>query len=191
MPPTEIQIKALLGNAVRHHWRWYLIEGIVLCVLGLGAILVPAVAGVVTTLFLGWLFLIAGVVGMIASVNARRAPGFVWALLSALLALAIGGLLVWHPFQGLAALTVLLVGYFVLDGIFMIVLALEHRREMAGKWEWLLINGIVDLVLAAIVISGLPGTLVWVLGLLVGIDMIFGGIALAALALEARKAVKP
>jgi uncharacterized membrane protein HdeD (DUF308 family) len=79
----------------------------------------------------------------------------------------------------------------VLDGIFMIVLALEHRREMAGKWEWLLINGIVDLVLAAIVISGLPGTLVWVLGLLVGIDMIFGGIALAALALEARKAVKP
>jgi uncharacterized membrane protein HdeD (DUF308 family) len=69
----------------------------------------------------------------------------------------------------------------------MIILSIAHRRELSGKWEWMMFNGILDLILAGIIISGLPGTLVWALGLLVGIDMIFGGGSLIAMALDARK----
>ncbi len=69
----------------------------------------------------------------------------------------------------------------------MIILAIAHRRELSGKWEWILVNGVIDLILAGIIISGLPGTIVWALGLLVGIDMAFGGASLIAIALEARK----
>jgi uncharacterized membrane protein HdeD (DUF308 family) len=125
---------------------------------------------------------------------ARQAPGFGWSLLSALVALMAGTVLLWNPLQslvtlpsGVVILTYVLIAYFIVDGILMIILAIAHRRELSGKWEWILINGVIDLMLAGIVISGLPGTLFWALGLLVGIDMVFGGASLIAIALEARK----
>jgi uncharacterized membrane protein HdeD (DUF308 family) len=105
-----------------------------------------------------------------------------------------GTVLLWNPLQslvtlpsGLVILTYVLIAYFIVDGILMIILAIAHRRELSGKWEWILINGVIDLILAGIIISGLPGTLFWALGLLVGIDMVFGGASLIAIALEARK----
>ena len=79
--------------------------------------------------------------------------------------------------------------FFTVDGILMIVLAIVHRRELSTKWEWVMANGVIDLILAGIIIPGLPGTLIWALGLLLGIDMLFGGASLIAMALEARKAV--
>jgi len=127
------------------------------------------------------------VVGLIGTFRARHAPGFVWSLLSAALALLVGILLLVHPLRGLITLTFVLTAYFIIDGIFIIFLALSHRRELTGRWEWMLINGIIDLILAGIIISGMPGTFLWVLGLLVGIDLIFGGASLIAMALEARK----
>lgn len=175
-------------QAMRRHWGAFLAEGIVLTVLGIGAIVVPPLAGLVTTIFLGWLFLVAGVAGLVFTFRAREAPGFGWAVLSSLLAIAAGALLLWNPFQGLITLTYVLVAFFIFDGVAIIALSIAHRRELSGKWEWMLINGIVDLVLAGIVISGFPGTLVWALGLLVGIDLVFGGMSLIAMALEARKA---
>jgi uncharacterized membrane protein HdeD (DUF308 family) len=101
--------------------------------------------------------------------------------------LAAGLVLLWDPLRGLATLTFVLIAFFIIDGILMIVMAIAHRRELSGRWEWMMFNGVMDLVLAAIVISGLPGTIAWALGLLVGIDMIFGGAALIAMALDARK----
>jgi len=65
--------------------------------------------------------------------------------------------------------------------------ALEHKRELSGRWGWMLASGIVDLVLSAIIFTGLPGTAAWALGLLVGINMVFGGTALIAMALHARE----
>ena len=190
MSSTPLSIKsdlsAALTRGIHDHWRWFIVEGVVLSVLGLGAIIVPNIAGVVATLFLGWLFLIAGLVGFVATIKARQAPGFGWALLSALLALIAGGLLLWNPLRGLVTLTYVLLAYFIIDGIFIISLSLAHRRQLSGRWEWMLVNGVIDLVLAGIVISGMPGSVVWVLGLLVGIDMIFGGASLIAMALAAR-----
>lgn len=177
-----------LARRMHDHWGLFLAEGIILCLLGLAAILVPPLAGLAATIFLGWLFLIAGIVGLLATLRARSAPGFGWALLSALVALAAGGVLLWNPLQGLVTLTLVLVAFFVVDGVLIIVLALAHRREMSGRWEWMLANGVIDLVLAAIIISGLPGTLAWALGLLLGIDLVFGGTSLIGMALDARNA---
>lgn len=186
-PPSLSQVSAALHQSMHDHWRLFLAEGIILSLLGLAAMILPALAGLVATIFLGWLFLVAGIVGLLFTFRARQAPGFGWALLSALVALLAGALLLWNPFQGLVTLTYVLVAFFIFDGVLMIVLALSHRRELSRRWEWLLVNGIIDLILAGIVISGMPGTLVWALGLIVGIDMIFGGTSLIAMALEARK----
>jgi uncharacterized membrane protein HdeD (DUF308 family) len=65
--------------------------------------------------------------------------------------------------------------------------ALDHRRELSGQWGWMLLSGIIDLALAIMIFAGLPSTAAWALGLLVGINMIFGGAAMIAMALHARK----
>ena len=176
-----------LPGLIHDHWGLFLTEGIILTILGLAAMLLPPLAGLATAIILGWLFLLAGIVGLFATYRARQAPGFAWSLLSALVAVLAGVALLWNPVQGLFTLTYVLIAFFVFDGLFMIALGLAHRRELSGRWEWLVFNGVIDLVLAGIVIAGLPGTLAWALGLLVGIDMIFGGASLIAMALTARQ----
>lgn len=187
-PSAGSEMATALAKSIHDHWKVFLAEGIILVLLGLAAIVVPPVAGLAATVFLGWLFLLAGILGLLATFRARQAPGFGWSLASALAALVAGGILLWNPLQGLVTLTYVLIIFFIVDGILTIILAIGHRRELSGKWEWMMVNGIIDLILAGIIISGLPGTLVWALGLLIGIDMVFGGAALIAMALEARKA---
>jgi uncharacterized membrane protein HdeD (DUF308 family) len=164
----------------------FLAEGVLLVVLGLGAMMLPLMAGLATAVVLGWVFLVAGVVGLTATLGARQAPGFPWALVSAILALAAGLVLLWNPLAGLVTLTYVLIAYFIADGVANILLGISHRKDMSGRWEWIVLNGVIDLVLAAVILSGMPGTLVWALGLLVGIDLLFGGASLVAVALKAR-----
>jgi uncharacterized membrane protein HdeD (DUF308 family) len=80
-----------------------------------------------------------------------------------------------------------LIAFFIIEGVASIMYALDHRKQSSGRWGWMLLSGVIDLVLAAMIFSGLPGTAAWALGLLVGINMIFGGSALIAMALAARK----
>ncbi len=180
---------SIIGEAIalRKHWVAYLIEGILLVILGAAAIVVPVWATLTVTIFLGWLFLFSGVAGLVTTFWLKAAPGFWWSLLSAILSIIVGALLIGWPVSGAISLTLVLIGYFVLEGIFCIMFGLDHKRLLSGRWGWLVFNGVIDLVLAAIIIFGLPGTAVWVLGLLVGIDLIFGGSALAALALAAHE----
>ena len=159
---------------------------IVLCLLGLAAIVVPPLAGLATTLILGWVFVAAGVAGLLFTLRARHAPGSGWALLSAVVAIGAGGIVLWNPLQGLLTLTYVLTAFFIIDGIVIVAYAIAHRRELSGKWEWMMVNGILDLLLAGIILSGLPGTLSWALGLLIGIDLVFGGTSPIAMALGAR-----
>ena len=84
------------------------------------------------------------------------------------------------------SLTLVLIAFFVIEGIASILYAIEHRNQLTGRWGWMLFSGIIDLILAAIIFSGLPGTAVWALGLLVGINMVFGGVALIGMAMAAR-----
>ncbi len=95
----------VLNRSLHQHWRTYLIEEIILLLLGLAAIVVPLIAGLGITIILGWLFLTGGLVGLIATFGARQAPGFWWSLLSALVALVAGLSLLWNPLMGLVTLT--------------------------------------------------------------------------------------
>lgn len=181
-----------LGGAVRRsahdHWLLYVIEGIVLLILGVLAIIVPPLATLGITIFLGWLFLISGVVGLVMTFMARRGPGFWWSLLSGILGIVAGLVLLIWPLTGAVSLTLVLTAFFIVEGIASIMYALEHRRELSGRWGLMLASGIVDLILAAIILAGFPGTVLWALGLLVGINMIFGGASLIGLGLAARSA---
>jgi len=145
----------------------FLAEGIILTVLGFAAMLLPFFAGLAATIVVGWLLLVAGFVGLLFTIQAKGAPGFGWSLLSALVAIVAGALLLWNPLRGLVTLIYVLVAFFIFDGVFIILLALSHRRERSRRWEWMPVNGIIDLILAGMVISGMPGTLVWALGLIV------------------------
>jgi uncharacterized membrane protein HdeD (DUF308 family) len=167
----------------RDHWKLYLGEGIVLVALGLLAAFVPPLVG---TILFGWLFVISGIAGLVTTFVVRNAPGFWWSLLSAVLAVGVGAMLFAQPELGMVTLTFTLIAFLILEGIVTIMFALEHRRELSGRWGWMLVSGIVDLVLAAAILIGLPGTAAWAMGLIVGINLLFGGAALIGMALAAR-----
>lgn len=177
-----------VAKAMHAHWRLFLIEGIILVILGFAAIIVPVVASIAVAIFLGWLFTIGGIVGLITTIIGRHAPGFWWSLISAIIALLAGFALIGWPISGTISLTFVLTAFLIVDGILMIAFGLDHRRSRSLQWGWVVANGIIDLLLAAIIIWALPGSALWALGLLVGIDLLFGGASLAAMALAARAA---
>ncbi|HYM18381.1 MAG TPA: DUF308 domain-containing protein [Micropepsaceae bacterium] len=178
----------LLSTSVRAHWRLYLIEGVVLIVLGIGAVLIPVVASLAAAIALGFMFLIGGIVGFVATVMGRHAPGFWWSLLSATVTIIAGVLMIGWPFGGALSITLVLAAYLVVDGIVSMLFAVEHRRQLSRRWGWLLVNGVLDLLLAAVLVWFLPFAALWGLGLIIGIDFIFGGSSLIAMALAAHNA---
>jgi uncharacterized membrane protein HdeD (DUF308 family) len=184
--PDVVRLQSAVRTSLHEHWVLFLVEGILLLILGLIAIVLPPIATLATALVLGWLFLISGTVGLITTFMMRQAPGFWWSLLSAILGIAAGIALLGWPVSGAVSLTLVLIVFFAVEGIASIMFALEHKRELSGRWGWMLVSGIIDLILATIILAGLPGTAVWALGLLVGINLVFGGSALIAMALEAR-----
>ena len=175
-----------LAGAIHEHWALFLIEGIILVILGIAAIALPPIATLAFTIIIGWVFLISGVVGLFTTFWARHVPGFWWSLISAIIGIAAGVVLLLWPITGTLSLTLVLIAFFVIEGIVSIMYAIEHRNQLTGRWGWMLVSGIIDLILAGIIFAGLPGTAVWALGLLVGINMLFGGAALIAMALAAR-----
>ena len=80
----------------------------------------------------------------------------------------------------------MLIAFFAVEGIATLMYAFEHKAQLSGRWGWMLASGVVDLILAGIIFAGLPGTAAWALGLLVGINMLFGGTAMIGMALAAR-----
>ena len=191
-------VSAPSAKSIRDHWILFVAEGVALVALGLVAVIVPSIAASYLTVALGWVFLGSGVIGLVTTFWARQAPGFWWSLISALLAVLVGvvlianelhelygGLLGW-PFETAGPLRPILALFFLVEGGASIMFAVEHRRQFSGRWAWMLASGIVDIVLASIIIFGLPGTSSWTMGLLVGINMILGGSALLAMGLHAR-----
>jgi len=186
-PTDPAEIQAAVAGAIRAHATFFLVEGIILLILGALAIMLPPFATLAFTIIIGWILLASGLMGWITTFAARHAPGFWWSLLSAVLATAAGLILLLQPAGGAVSLTLLLIVFFVIEGMVTIMYALEHRRELSGRWEWMLASGIIDLALAAMILAGLPATAAWALGVLVGVNMIFGGAALVAMALHAKQ----
>ncbi len=192
------RVPEAVTRPIHDHWILFAIEGAALILLGLLAIIIPSIASANVTVILGWLFLVSGTLGLATTYWARQAPGFWWSLVSALLAIVVGvvlianksqdlygGLIGW-PFEKSGPLRQILFLFFLVEGGASIMFAFEHRRQFSGRWAWMLASGVVDIVLASIIIFDLPGTSAWTMGLLVGINMILGGVALTAMGLHAR-----
>ena len=186
------------AKSIQDHWKLFLVEGVALILLGLLAVMIPSIASANVTAGLGGLFLVSGAIGLATTYWARQAPGLWWSLVSALLAILVGvvlianksrdlygGLMGW-PFENVGPMRLILVLFFLVEGGASIMFAVEHRRQVSGRWAWVLASGVIDIFLASIIIFNLPGTSSWTMGLLVGINMIFGGSALIAMGLHAR-----
>lgn len=187
LPKGIPELQSEMRVTVRAHWKAFLIEGILLVVLGFAAIIVPPFASLAVTIFLGWMFLISGVVGLGLTLWVRQMPGFWWSLISAVLAVGAGSILLARPLQGTLTLTIVVGAYFLAEGVATIMYALEHRRELSERWSWILFSGLLDILIAGMIITGLPGSAEWAIGLLVGINLLFGGASLTGVALAARK----
>ena len=181
------KLQSQMRAAVREHWKAFLIEGIVLSILGLAAIIVPQLASLAVTIYLAWMFLIMGILGLVVTFWARGMPGFWWSLISAVLAIAAGAILLARPAQGVITLTIVLGAFFLAEGVATIMYALEHRRELSGRSSWLIVSGAVDIIIAGLIITGLPSSAEWAIGLLVGINLLFGGASMIGMALAARQ----
>jgi uncharacterized membrane protein HdeD (DUF308 family) len=186
LPPDFANLQGRVSATVREHWKAFLVEGILLVILGLAAMILPPLASLAVTIFLGWMFLISGIAGLALTFWARAMPGFWWSLFSAVLAIAAGLVLLFQPVQGTLTLTIVVGAYFLAEGVVTIMYALEHRKELSERWGWLLTAGIMDILVAGIIIADLPGSALWALGVLVGINMLFGGATLIGMALAAR-----
>ncbi|MCP3374374.1 HdeD family acid-resistance protein [Bradyrhizobium cajani] len=186
-PEDLSRLQSAMSQAVKAHWKAFLFEGILLAALGIAALILPPLASLATAIFLGWMFLISGIGGLIVTYWARSTPGFWWSLISAALAVLAGGILLARPMQAVLTLTIVLGAYFLAEGVATIMYALEHRRELSGRWSWLLISGLVDIAISFMVIAGLPSSADWAIGVLVGINLLFGGATLIGMALAARK----
>ena len=178
-------IRRQMAATIHGHWKLVLAQGVVMVVLGFLAVIEPNVATLAVSIFVGWLFFIGGIFRTLWVWRSRAMPGFAWSLLTALLAIVFGLILIFRPLAGALTLTMILVAFFILEGITAIVLAVQHRAHLRS-WGWVLFSGIVDLLLAYLIWAGWPSSADWAIGLLVGINMVFLGLSLLMTALAAR-----
>jgi len=168
---------------------WLTIEGVLLILLGIFALLSPLFAGIALALTLGILLVVAGAVGLISAFAGRAHSHQGWSLVSAIIALVVGLLLLVSPLSGAVAITLVIGAYLVLDGISLIGLSLDHRRRGDRAWAWLLVAGIVDIILAAFIVMLTGAGSAVLIGFIVGLDLIVAGVAL--LMLHRRGAIPP
>ena len=186
MDPGAGDMRRAIETAFGAHWRLFLFQGVVMIILGVLAVCAPVAATIAVDIYVGWLLLISGVIGLIALVSTHHVHAFIWSLITAALSIGIGILLILKPIEGALSLTLLLTAFFIIEGVFQTAVAIASRQVMAGTWVWMLLSGIADLVLAAIIITGWPGTAVWALGLLVGVNLLTSGCAVMMAALGGR-----
>lgn len=187
--PKHEEIEPLRGYVaatIHAHWKVFLIQGVFMMILGLFAVALPHISTLAIEIFVGWLFIIGSFFRVLAILRSRTAPGFWWSLLTAMVVIALGLVLIVQPLQGVLTLTLLLAVILVVEGLGAILISFEFRRHLRN-WGWVLFSGIVDLVLAYLIWQGWPDTAAWAIGLLVGINMFFFGLALMMTAIAARK----
>jgi len=171
-------------SEVKKSWRWLLALGISLVVLGTLAISAPWLATIEFVTFLGLLLLMSGAMLVVSSCTTARWKGFLLQLLIGILYLVSGFLILENPEGGAAGLTLLMAAFFLVSGLFRIVVSVVERFP---GWGWVLLNGAVSLLLGLVIWRQLPESAFWVIGLLVGFELLFNGWAWVMLALMIRK----
>ena len=184
-PQTEPQgfDRSDIMQAVRENRERFRNLGIVLIVLGILMIFFPIVSSIVTKVTIGWVFLISGGFMLYHAFQAKGWRSGLSSGLIGVLQIAIGVYLAFFPLTGLIGLTSLMAVLFLIQGGFELYISVQHRPEKG--WGWLAANGVVTTLLGILLILGLPGTALWALGLIVGINILSSGIAFFTLSRQA------
>jgi uncharacterized membrane protein HdeD (DUF308 family) len=172
-------------DALRAHSGWFIGLGIVWIVLGTLAVLVPFVATLAVELLFGAIFLIGGIAQVIHAFRARAWSGFLGQLLVGVLAIVLGIVLLLFPIQGALTLTIVLAAFFIAQGVLQLFYALRDA-SLPGR-GWMIASGVLSIIVGGLIWLQLPGSAVWALGLLVGIQLIFTGWALVMTAMALRR----
>lgn len=164
----------LLHTRLRASSRQLFWLGLGMTLVGIIAIVFPIVSTLATALFVGWMFLLAGIFLLVGSFTIHGTGPFFGALLIALLMIVAGVFLLFHPVAGAIALTIVVGAVFLVQGAFELALAFEMRPH--SGWTWMLLSGIGSVILALVIAIGLPGISLIALGILLGINFLSTGL---------------
>jgi uncharacterized membrane protein HdeD (DUF308 family) len=165
---------SVLHTRLRASSRQLFWLGLGMTIVGIIAIGFPIVSTLATALFVGWMFLLAGVFLFVGSFTIHGTGPFFGAMLMALLMIAAGVFLLFHPLAGAIALTIVLGVLFLVQGAFELALAFEMRPHQG--WVWMLLSGGASVILALVIAVGLPGISLIALGILLGINFLSTGL---------------
>jgi uncharacterized membrane protein HdeD (DUF308 family) len=178
-------MREAMRETVKRHSLWYLIQSALMILGGILALFYPILSSFAVVLFLGWVLIISGIVQGISLIGAQNVPHFWLQLISVVLSVIVGVLFLRHPGEGLLTLTLLLIVFFMVEGISKIIFALTIRPF--PNWGWVLVSGVIGILLSFYLWASLPVTAIWLLGVLLGIQLICEGVALGYLAWQVRQ----
>jgi uncharacterized membrane protein HdeD (DUF308 family) len=171
----------------RKSLNWSIALSVLMIVAGLAAIVMPPAAGIAVTILVGWLLMFSGVAHFVYAWHTRGAGAVIWEVLVGVAYLAVGFYVLWNPVLGLASVTFALAIYLFVEAILEFVMAWHHRPRPGSGW--LLMDGVITLILAIMILRTWPSSAGWVLGILVGISMLFSGVTRLAISLAAKRAL--
>ena len=177
-------MREAMRETVKRYSLWYLLQGVLMVAAGVLALIYPLLASVAMVYLLAWVLIVSGGLQAIGLIGARDVPHYWLQLISVVLAIVIGVLLLNQPESGLLVMTVLLIVFFMVEGISKIIFALTIRPF--PNWGWVLASGLVGIVLAVFLWANMPIASEWLLGILLGIMLVSEGTALAYLAWHVR-----
>jgi uncharacterized membrane protein HdeD (DUF308 family) len=178
-------VAAPVAHAVKKDSTMLLILGVLTVILGIFAMMAPGMTGMTVAVIVGILLIIAGVARGIFAFKAQSWGKGILAFLLGLLTLIVGGYMVMNPGVALASLALFLAAFFFVDGIFEIIEAFQLKP--IDGWGWMLFGGIVSILLGFMIWRQWPISGLWAIGILVGIKLIFSGIAMTMLGWMGRK----
>jgi uncharacterized membrane protein HdeD (DUF308 family) len=174
-----------MRRTVKQYSLWYPVQGGLMILAGILALVYPAISSVAVVFFIGWLLIFSGIFQGISLIGARHVPHFWLQLISVALFIVVGALFLRNPGESLLTLTLLLIVFFLIEGISKVIFALTIRPF--PNWGWVLLSGIVGIVLAFYLWASIPVSAAWLLGVLLGIELICEGAAISHLAWQVRK----
>lgn len=166
------------------NWGWFLALGILLIIAGTLAIVYDVAATMLSVLFFGWILIAAGAIEAVQSFWQPKWGGFFLHLGLGILGVVVGFHLVSSPAAGAVVLTLIMGIYFMVIGIFRAVTAITMRFP---NWGWVLFSGMVSFILGLLIRQQWPYSSLFIIGLFIGIDLLFSGWSYVMLALAARK----
>jgi uncharacterized membrane protein HdeD (DUF308 family) len=176
-----------MRDTVRRNSLLYLLQGILMVITGVLALIYPSLASVAIVRLLGWFLIASGVFQGFGLIGAREVPYFWMELLSAVLAIVIGVLLLRHTDAGLLFFSVLFLIYFVIEGMVKAIFAFIIRPF--PNWGWVLASGLLGIVFAVYLWANLSTVSDWMLGVLLGVLLLVEGTALTSLAWRVRQEI--